>query len=230
MLVADMSPTRLARAKAAIAGFVRRKGTGNVGLIAFAGAAFLQCPLTRDYDAFYRTLEETDTTSIQVAGTDIGRAIEEAEPRLLFEPQPQAAHPAHRRRGPRVRRRRDGEEAQAQGPRGPRRGRGHAFGGQIRVVGETGSIETLRNAEGEEVLSRLDEKTLGEVAEATGGRFVRLGQAGEGMEALRLAIQSGTDERGAGRQGVPREEWFLGLALLILVAESLLSTRRPSKP
>jgi hypothetical protein len=36
MLVADMSPTRLARAKAAIAGFVRRKGTGNVGLIAFA--------------------------------------------------------------------------------------------------------------------------------------------------------------------------------------------------
>ena len=79
MLVADMSPTRLARAKVAIANFVRRKGTGNVGLIAFAGQAFLQCPLTRDYDAFFRTLEETDTTSIQVSGTDLGRAVEEAE-------------------------------------------------------------------------------------------------------------------------------------------------------
>ena len=79
MLVSDMSPTRLARAKAAIANFIRRKGTGNVGLIAFSGQAFLQCPLTRDYDAFFRTLEETDTSSIQVVGTDIGRAIEESE-------------------------------------------------------------------------------------------------------------------------------------------------------
>jgi Ca-activated chloride channel family protein len=105
-------------------------------------------------------------------------------------------------------------------------GVGTPSGGPIRVIGETGSVETLKDAGGEEVLSRLDEKTLGEVAEATGGRFVRLGQAGEGMEALRLAIQAGTDERGAGRQGIPREEWFLGLALLLLVAESLLSTRR----
>ena len=110
-------------------------------------------------------------------------------------------------------------------------GVGTPSGGPIRVIGETGSIDTLKNAAGEEVLSRLDEKTLGEVAEATGGRFVRLGQAGEGMEALRLAIQAGTDERGAGRQGIPREEWFLGLALLLLVAESLLSTRRrPTTP
>jgi Ca-activated chloride channel family protein len=110
-------------------------------------------------------------------------------------------------------------------------GVGTPSGGPIRVIGETGSIETLKDATGEEVLSRLDEKTLGEVAEATGGRFVRLGQAGEGMEALRLAIQAGTDERGAGRQGIPREEWFLGLALLLLVAESLLSTRRrPTTP
>ena len=230
MLVADMSPTRLARAKAAIANFVRRKGTGNVGLIAFAGQAFLQCPLTRDYDAFFRTLEETDPTSIQVAGTDVGRALEEAE--LAFY--------SNRNRKLLIVLT-DGEDLVAGGVDMAKQlkrkglvvhavGVGTPSGGPIRVVGDTGSIETLKDARGEEVLSRLDEKTLAGLAEATGGRFVRLGQAGEGLEALRLAIQAGTDERGAGRRGVPREEWLLGLALLILVAESLLSTRRRSLP
>jgi hypothetical protein len=46
------------------------------------------------------------------------------------------------------------------------------------------------------------------------------------MEALRLAIQAGTDERGGGRRGIPREEWLIGAALLLLVLESLVSTRR----
>jgi Ca-activated chloride channel family protein len=226
MLVSDMSPTRLARAKAAIANFVRRKGTGNVGLVAFAGQAFLQCPLTRDYDAFFRTLEETDTGSIQVPGTDLGRALEEAE--LAFY--------SNRNRKLLIVLT-DGEDLEAGGVEMARKlkrkglvvhavGVGTASGGTIRVIGASGSLDTLKDKDGEEVVSRLDEKTLGEIAEATGGRFVRLGQAGEGMEALRLAIQAGTDERGAGRRGIPREEWLIGAALLLLVLESLTSTRR----
>lgn len=226
MLVADVSPTRLARAKVAIANFVRRKGTGNVGLVAFAGQAFLQCPLTRDYDAFFRTLEETDTSSIQVSGTDLGRAIEEAE--LAFY--------SNRNRKLLIILT-DGEDLEAGGIEMAKQlkrkglvthavGVGTPSGGPIRVINASGSMDTLKNQAGDEVLSRLDEKTLGEIAEATGGRFVRLGQAGEGMEALRLAIQAGTDERGAGRRGVPREEWLIGAALLLLVLESLTSTRR----
>ncbi len=226
MLVGDMSPTRLARAKAAIANFVRRKGTGNVGLVAFSGQAFLQCPLTRDYDAFFRTLEETDTGSIQVVGTDIGRAIEESE--LAFY--------SNRTRKLLIILT-DGEDLEAGGIEMAKKlkrkglvihtvGVGTPSGGPIRTIGSTGSLDTLKDGQGEEVLSRLDERTLGEIAEAAGGRFVRLGQAGEGMEALRLAIQAGTDEKGGGRRGVPREEWLIGAALLLLVLESLLSTRR----
>jgi Ca-activated chloride channel family protein len=226
MLVADMTPTRLARAKAAIANFVKRKGTGNVGLVAFAGQAFLQCPLTRDYDAFFRTLEETDTGSIQVNGTDIGRAIEESE--LAFF--------SNRNRKLLILLT-DGEDLEAGGIEAAKKlkrkglvihavGIGTPAGGPIRVIGSQGSITTLKDSSGEEVRSRLDEKTLGELAASTGGRFIRLGQAGEGMEALRLAIQAGTDENGAGRRGIPREEWLIGAALLFLVLESLFSTRR----
>src|SRR5437867_2917811 len=50
MLATDVAPNRLQRAKFSILDFVRRRGTGRVGLVAFAGNAFLQCPLTFDYD------------------------------------------------------------------------------------------------------------------------------------------------------------------------------------
>jgi hypothetical protein len=86
----------------------------------------------------------------------------------------------------------------------------------------------LRDSEGNPVTSRLDEETLAKVAEATRGRYVRLGQAGEGLEALRLAIQAGTDTQGGGRTGIPRESLFVSLALLLMLIESLLSDRRKS--
>jgi Ca-activated chloride channel family protein len=229
MLVADMRPNRLARAKASIANFIRRKGTGSVGLVAFAGSGFLQCPLTRDYDAFFRTLEETDTTSIQVPGTDIGRALTEAE--AAFAPN---------RNRKLVIILTDGEDLEAGGVEEAKKlarqglvvhtvGVGTPAGGTITVINNDGAADTLKSG-GEEVLSRLDEDTLAKVAESTNGRYVRLGQAGEGMEALRLAIQAGTDATGSTRRGIPREEWFLTLALLLLVAESLLSTRRRPTP
>jgi hypothetical protein len=50
------------------------------------------------------------------------------------------------------------------------------------------------------------------------------------MEALRLAIQAGTDENGSGRRGIPREEWLIAAALLLLIIESLISTRRATRP
>lgn len=230
MLVTDMRPTRLARAKASIANFVKRKGTGSVGLVAFAGQAFLQCPLTRDYDAFFRTLEETDPSTIQAVGTDLGRALEEAE--LAF---------ASNRNRKLVILLTDGEDLEAGGVESARRlarnglvihavGVGTPAGGPIGVINALGAMDTLKNGEGEEILSRLDEETLRRVAETNGGRFVRLGQTGEGMEALRLAIQSGSDATGPGRRGIPREEWFIAAALLLLVLESLISTRKPTIP
>ncbi len=226
MMAGDARPSRLARAKSSVAAFVKAKGTGSVGLVAFAGQAFLQCPLTRDYDAFHRALEETDTGVIQGPGTDIGRALEEAE--AAFAPN---------RSRKLVILITDGEDLEAGGVDAAKSlarkgmvthtvGVGTAAGGTISVVGALGTLETLKDSEGAPVVSRLDEATLAKVAEAAGGRFLLLGTAGEGMEALRLAVEAGTDSAHAGRQGVPREEWFVALALLLIVAETLLSTRR----
>src|SRR5438477_13147748 len=77
MLASDVRPSRLQRAKLAIIDFVQRRGRGRVGLVAFAGQAFLQCPLTFDYGAFQEALTVIDDKTIPVPGTDIGRALDE---------------------------------------------------------------------------------------------------------------------------------------------------------
>jgi Ca-activated chloride channel family protein len=56
---------------------LRRHANGRVGLVVFAGQAFLQCPLTLDYDAFSDTLRSVDVNAIPVPGSDLGRALDE---------------------------------------------------------------------------------------------------------------------------------------------------------
>src|SRR5438552_6266108 len=78
MLAVDVAPNRLQRAKLAIMDFVQRRGRGRVGLVAFAGQAFLQCPLTFDYVGFQDALAAIDDKTIPIPGTDVGRGLDEA--------------------------------------------------------------------------------------------------------------------------------------------------------
>lgn len=78
MLAQDVSPNRLDRAKQEIIDLLRILKGDRVGLIAFAGSAFLQAPLTLDYGAVQLFLDEVDTDLIPVPGTAIGGAIEKA--------------------------------------------------------------------------------------------------------------------------------------------------------
>ncbi|HEY2252812.1 MAG TPA: VWA domain-containing protein, partial [Planctomycetaceae bacterium] len=78
MLAQDVPPSRLGRAKADVAALINRLEGERVGLIAFAGQAVVKCPLTVDYDAFRRTLDELDTGSAPRGGTAIGDAIRKA--------------------------------------------------------------------------------------------------------------------------------------------------------
>src|SRR5262245_7266791 len=77
MLAEDTPPNRLTRAKLAAVDLVRRAKTDRMGLIAFAGSAFFQCPLTLDDAAFSQSVDSLDTHSISQGGTAIAEAIEE---------------------------------------------------------------------------------------------------------------------------------------------------------
>jgi Ca-activated chloride channel family protein len=78
MLAEDVPPSRLGRAKADVAALVNRLEGERIGLIAFAGQAVVKCPLTVDYDAFRRSLDDLDPDSAPRGGTAIGDAIRKA--------------------------------------------------------------------------------------------------------------------------------------------------------
>ncbi len=229
MLASDVSPNRLERAKQAVMEFVRRNGSGRVGLVAFAGQAFLQCPLTFDYGAFEDALRGLDARTIPVAGTDVGHALDEAF---------RAMEKTDRRKV--VVLVTDGEDLEQTGIRIAQKlkeqgivvytiGVGTSAGAEIKVLNAQNQPELVRDSRGEVVHSRLDETTLLEVAKVTGGRYFPLGELGEGLAQVRLALIAGeADASGATvrKLGVDRYQLPVAVLLVVLVVESLVGTRR----
>ena len=87
MSTPDVKPDRLTRAKLAIDDFASHlEGGDAVGIVAFAGRAFLVCPMTLDYGAFHESLSAIDTNTIPRGGTNISSAIQEAQAALRRRP------------------------------------------------------------------------------------------------------------------------------------------------
>ena len=229
MLASDVAPNRLQRAKLAILDYVQRRGHGRVGLVAFAGQAFLQCPLTFDYGAFHDALMAIDDKTIPVPGTDIGRALEEA------------CHAMDKTQRPKVFvLLSDGEDLEQGGVRTAEAlakqdvvvftvGVGTPAGEEIRFLNEQGKPELVRDSRDEVVHSRLDEPTLRNIAQATHGAYYPLGPLGEGLAKVRLALENmnaGSGSAPARKLGVDRFHWPVAGVLVLLVVESLIGTRR----
>jgi len=229
MLATDVSPSRLQRAKLAVLDYVQHHGRGRVGLVAFAGQAFLQCPLTFDYGAFQDALSTLDDTTIPVLGTDIGRALDEGFRAMDKSERLKLLVLVT-----------DGEDLEqgalhfAEALAKERVvvftvGVGTPAGSEIEFLNEQGKPELVRDRRGEVVRSRLDEATLRAIARTTHGSYFPLGPLGEGLAKVRLAIRDLDTTSGSvpGRKlGVDRFHWPLALVLLLLVAEPLLGTRR----
>ncbi len=233
MTTTDVLPSRLQRAKFAIEDFAQRQSHGRVGLVAFAGSAFLQCPLTFDQAAFEETLMSIDEKTIPVPGTDIGRALTEAE----------------RAMDPKARRKMvvlvtDGEDLEKTGVTAAKRlatngvvvftvGVGTPAGREIQTLNRAGQTELLRDEKGEVVRSRLDEVTLRAIAEATGGSYFPLGRLGEGLQQVKAAmhtLDAASAARQTGRRGVERFYVPLAVAVLLVAVEPLVGTRRKRTP
>jgi Ca-activated chloride channel family protein len=229
MATTDVSPSRMQRAKFALLDFAQKQGHGRIGLVAFAGSAFLQCPLTFDTGAFEETLMSIDEKTIPIPGTDIGRALDEASRAL----DKRARHKT-------VVLVTDGEDLEKSGIAVAKKlgtngvvvftiGVGTPAGKEIQTANAAGQMELLRDAKGEIVRSRLDEKTLREIAEATGGGYFPLGALGEGLRQIRPAmhaLDTANGLRQSAKLGVDRFYVPLTAAVLLLLVEPLIGTRR----
>ena len=232
MLTQDVNPDRLTRAKMAITDFVRKLDGDRVGLIAFAGESFLQAPLTLDYDAFQDSLDSIDTNTIPRGGTNIASAIQEAQVAFANNTQNKKILILVT----------DGEDLQGQGIDAARAaakdglvvytvGVGTAAGGLVPVTTDGGGTDFVKDpTTGEFVKSHLDESTLTQIAEATGGMYQPLGQQGQGLGVIydKALASLPKHDLAARRTRVYEErfQWPLSAGLVLLFASVLIGTRR----
>jgi len=227
MLAEDAKPDRLTAAKREIRDLIELLRGDRVALVAFAGTAFIQCPLTLDYHAFELFLDEMDPDWVPVGGTDLAGAV-----RTSIE-----TFPKNERSGRAVLLITDGEDHSGELQAAAEEAR--KAGVHVFVVGmgdpQGAPIPDGRGGfvkeGGKVVLSRLDEAGLKELTLTTEGTFVRSVAGDLDLRRIYLDDIKGTLEARAlaasrQRRWEERFQWALLPALLLLVLEGLTGPPR----
>ncbi|MDP6518574.1 MAG: VWA domain-containing protein [Planctomycetota bacterium] len=232
MLVEDLRPNRMARARREVRGLLQRLQGDRAALVAFAGDVRDVAPLTHDRATLSQFVEALSPRDNLVGGTDIGGALEHAL--KLFDGRT-GAHEAvllltdgedHGGRGLAV-----AEEAARVGIRIFIVGMATTGGGKIPLVDEAargGGFQ--QDDDGAEVVSTLNGASLAAIAEATGGAYLAATDSPVPLEELYEKRISRMEARDlwAGRERVPHDrfQWALVIALVCMTAEGALGERR----
>jgi Ca-activated chloride channel family protein len=231
MLTEDVKPNRLERAKLAVKDLLKKLKGDRVGIVAFAGDAFLACPLTADYSGFVLSLDNLTVESVPRGGTDLAKAIQESLKGYEDVPAQYKAVVILT----------DGENWEGDPVQAAKLaaqkkihiytvGMGTREGELIHLVKEDGEAGFVKDAAGNFVKSRLNEVGLKEIAAVTGGAYVRSSGAELGLDYIydnylarleKRDIESRMEQRYYERFQIP-----LFFAFLLLVFESRLSSRR----
>ena len=231
MLTPDVKPNRLFRAKLAIDDMARQLGGDGIGMVAFAGSAFLVCPLTLDHAAFHQSLDAIDIGTIPKGGTNIPSAIQAAESALRRRPGSDRILILVT----------DGENLE-----GDALAAAEAAATQVGLKIYTVGVGTVdgdliplppdkgggfvKDEKGALVRSHLDEAGLSAIAKATAGSYVHLSDQGEDFDAFLQTIFGTVSKHDlAYRQQkiyIQRYQWPLAASLLSLLGSLLVGTRR----
>jgi Ca-activated chloride channel family protein len=229
MLAEDASPNRLTRAKVELAAMARQLRGHRLGIVAFAGRAVLLCPLTPDHAFFDLVLGGIDTRSVSRGGTRIGDAVRTAVAAfpsgpgaklivLITDGEDHESAPI------------DAAKAAAEaGVRIVAVGLGSEEGSPIVITDPKTGAKTPMLHDGSPVVSRLDGKTLREMAATTEGVYVPAGTSALDLESIvREHIQPIVrEEADAAQRVIPAERypWMVLLALCALVAAVAVGSR-----
>jgi Ca-activated chloride channel family protein len=234
MLARDMKPSRLEKAVQEIRSIIDRLKGDRIGLVAFAGEAFIQCPLTLDYSAARFLLGAMDNTSVSTQGTALAEAIEmaskafdqkEKKHKVLLlltdgeDHEGQALEAA--------------EEARKEGIKIYTVGIGNPEGEPIPILDRTGKqVGFKKDQNGEVIVTKLDDVTLQKISLATGGKFYHA-TAGE-IELDRIfdeisAMEKKELEGTLVTRYDDRYQWPLLAAMLLMIGEFFLPERKRPK-
>jgi Ca-activated chloride channel family protein len=229
MLAEDIAPNRLARAKLAALDLMQQAKSDRLGLVAFAGSAFLQCPLTIDDGAFRQSVEALDVNIIPQGGTAIAQAIDTAltafkegdtfKTMVLFtdgEDQDSGALEAAKR-------------AADAGLKIFTIGIGTPEGELLRVKDAKGRTDYIRDAQDNVVKSHLQEELLQKISGLTDGAYLPLKGAKtiDTLYANCLApLPKSESKETFVKQYRERFHWPLAFAIILMITEMFFPERK----
>jgi len=231
MLAQDMSPNRLERTKMSVDYILKDLQGDRLGLIAFSGDAFLQCPLTLDYEGFRVALSDLDVDSISRGGTSISEAIMEAV----------KSYESGQKKYKVMVLISDGEDLEGDALKAAYIakdekirifciGVGSKGGSLLPITDTKGNKAYIEDQNGQNVISHLNENLLKEIAFATGGAYIHSAGTDFGLSALYRDKISLMDKRNIkskmSKQYNERFQVPLILAIILLAIESFISNRR----
>ena len=223
MLAEDIKPNRLERAKRKVYDLCQMLEGDRIGLIAFAGTSFVQCPLTLDYGAFKIFLDYLNPDLIPVPGTAIGDAIRTAVKSfnsrertakaliIITDGEDHESKPFEA-----------AQEAKKEGVRIFTIGVGQEGGAPIPLQDGSGGFK--KDERGDLVLSKLDETTLEKIALETGGSYVRSVTGDMDLnkiykDDIRGSIEKKELRSTRKKRWEERFQWFVFAALVLLGLE-----------
>ncbi len=234
MLAEDIAPNRLARAKLAALDLMKRARADRLGLVAFAGGAFLQCPLTIDDSAFSQSVEALDVNIIPQGGTALAEAIETALTAfkedenykilvLLTDGEDHDSGAAAA-----------AEKAAKEGLRIFTIGIGTADGELLRVKDAQGNPDYVRDEQGNVVKSHLNERLLQQIASATEGGFYLPLRGANAIDTLYdeglAKLPKSQHQEKLVRRYHERYHWPLAAGIVLLLFEMLFPERKRERP
>jgi Ca-activated chloride channel homolog len=230
MLAKDIAPSRLARAKLAALDLMQQAKSDRLGLVAFAGSAFLQCPLTIDDAAFRQSVEALDVNSVSQGGTALADAIETAltafkegdNYKVLVLMTDGEDHESGALEA--------AKKAAESGLRIYTIGVGTREGELIGVKDERGNADYIRDEQGNVVKSHLNETLLQEIASTTAGCFYVPLQGAKTIDTLYTEglakLPKSEHQQKLVKQYHERFQWPLGAGIALLLLEMLLPERK----
>ena len=230
MLAEDIQPNRLANAKRAISRLIDELENDKIGLVVFAGDAYIQLPITTDFGAAKLFLSSVNTEIVPKQGTSIGASINLAA--RSFSPEADKSKAIIILT--------DGENheegaleathaAAEKGITVHTIGMGLSKGAPIPIFNQYGQKDYRKDYEGNVIVSKLNEKMLQEIALAGKGIYIRASNSRTGLNTLFTEINKMEKQEIEARVYSEYEEKFqylIALAILLLLAEFFILSRK----
>jgi Ca-activated chloride channel family protein len=230
MLAEDIAPNRLEKSKQLVTQIINNLASDRIGIIAYAGKAFPQLPITTDYASAKMFLQNMNTDMLSSQGTAIDEAIELAK--TYFDDEEQTNRVLiiisdgedHGDRAVSV-----AEEASEEGIKIFTIGVGNKKGGPIPIKRNGVVLNYKKDKEGETVITKLDEETLQNIAQEANGAYINGRNTTEVVEQIRDILNKMDKQEFESKQIAEFKDqfqWFLGFAFFFLFLDVFLLERK----